>query len=287
MTNHGPRRTVAELMALYDLEPSVRHLFVEGNIDVAVFTHFLAVAVDAHRTILVSRLDDYVDVAELLSQQVTDEGVRTRLILLARHFESQAVGDGRSKHCLLCIVDRDAGVEESECLMATDYADLELYVWDEERLGHILRLGFGIVDLSELRTTMREVERRAIVTCECRRLIHSLGYGAAGPMKLAKYACAPGEVNISAYLVAHGGRVARNAAQLSKAVKDICQTVDPSDARLHMNGHDVIVIAARMLQNAGFRVNEPELRRLWFTGLEMHDLVAREELFAALVRRAW
>lgn len=276
-------RSVSELMLLYQLEPSTRHVFVEGKMDKAIISHFvmdLGLAGD------VLRLDEYVDMSELLATDVPKTGVRARLEMLAHEFDSRFEGSD-SGLCLTCIIDLDDGAHDpTDALLTTDYADMELYVWEAKRFTKLLQLSLGIDDEATIESLMASATERAMVSCRCRRIVHEMQLGARPPTRLTRFACPQsGVFDVEGYLRAFGSGVARHAPSIAARVRSEVRDTPPEQARLFMNGHDLIPIVATLLTKTGRKLTSIQLELLWFTVLVPRDLAQEENLFANLVQR--
>ena len=235
----------------------------------------------------VHRLDDYVDMSELLAEHQERTGVRARLILLAQAFDEWSAGvRGPS---LTCVVDRDDGSNPgSHSVLSTDYADLEMYAWTPIRVAKLLRLGFGIdVDADQVGSLMRYVEERAVPLCLCRRVVHERGEGAAPPKNVTRYACPrKGDFDLSGFIRAYGGPTAGNVVMIMNEVGRRTAAAAGEDARLHMNGHDLVSIATVAIQRVMRRTtSQSEVQSVWFASLEWRDLLESEPMFQALTHR--
>lgn len=279
------RRTVSELLTLYLVEPSIRHVFTEGRMDRALLSHFVRAGDFAAS---VHRLDDYVDVSELLANPQEETGVKARILLLAEAFGRWPASKERPRS-LTCIVDRDSGTTvNSHVVLVTDYSDIELYTWESSRIAKLLELGYGIdVTGGIVSDLMRFVEERAIPLCACRRVVHERGEGARPPTNITRYACPRrGGIDLIGFIRGYGGDITREALSIAEEVQRRIAAAGSEDARLHMNGHDVILIAAVAIHRiAGRTTVVPELERAWFSCLEWQDLLKSEPMFMALARR--
>lgn len=131
-----PRRTIAELVARYDLEPKLCDVIVEGQFDREVISRSL---LDAGQPPRIVYEVDTVDVPDdLVAQYGFTMGNKQRVIVLAR--ELVRLPDTCAFRCL---VDRDldhwfGSMEQVKRLLWTDYCALELYFFSDEVLQDIL-----------------------------------------------------------------------------------------------------------------------------------------------------
>lgn len=129
------RRTVDYLVALYELEPSIKDVFVEGQVDRTIIEWYLGE---------VGR--DQVSVYEIdvIHVEVKRGGNRGRVIELSRILDERlwSAVDGK-----LCIVDRDCddflgGIVVNRFLAYTDPTCIEGYLAKEDLLGKFSLLYF-------------------------------------------------------------------------------------------------------------------------------------------------
>jgi len=125
-----PRRTLPELLFLYEVEPSIKDVFVEGDYDVAVVGRFLR---DIGATTVVVRSIDTVEIDDACLRCIgRDVGNRERVIFLAEQTSAVLSMEGR----ILCIADRDHSdwigcLPTIRDLVLTDFSCMDAYVWSE------------------------------------------------------------------------------------------------------------------------------------------------------------
>ena len=127
----GEFRRVAELAALYELEPTLRDVFVEGPSDRGLLKAFL----NSHnrRDVSVYSIDTVeIDGGDLQREQLPDNN-RSRVIYLAAALERETSVPLRSR--VVCIADADLdhvrGIRrDHELLIYTDYTSLEISAFD-------------------------------------------------------------------------------------------------------------------------------------------------------------
>ena len=129
------RRSIPELKARFEFEPSLDDVFVEGSFDRDILDHCLQKA-SSHRVVYEI---DSVDVpcTVVASHQLTS-GNKQRVIALAR--ELQIVGN---QTCYVCLVDKDLDhwfgeLEVTHGLKWTTYCSMELHFFTKEFLEDIL-----------------------------------------------------------------------------------------------------------------------------------------------------
>jgi len=143
----GERYTVAELAALYEYEPTLRDVYVEGRTDVGLLTWYFK----GHGlTAIAFAVDDRVEVpGDLCRGLGQDTNARGRAIALAIALEE---GLGASQTAATVVVDADFNwltgpypVRRS-CLLMTDWPAMEQYASAERPLTKFLRVGAHVPD---------------------------------------------------------------------------------------------------------------------------------------------
>ncbi|WP_326651087.1 DUF4435 domain-containing protein [Streptomyces anthocyanicus] len=160
-----PRRRIEELVALYEFEPEIVDLFVEGRSDRVLFEHLLD---DAGEHVRVWEVDDIDIPAEMVASVGEFVGAKGRVVALAAELEQRLADDGT--YSVLCIVDADFDhiirpeVKASKFLAATDFSCLESYYWNPKTVRKYLGLSLhGSVPLkhdqfmSEVENVVSEV----------------------------------------------------------------------------------------------------------------------------------
>lgn len=158
--NAVERRSLSELITLYQLEPSLRDVFVEGMFDRRLFSWVLR-GRDRRRTHIY--IIDEVDVPDaVLVAYGLRSGARSKVIALAKELDS-ALPRGSCQ--VTCVVDSNCegalGISH-ECgrLLQTDYADLDGYLLTEGTIGRFLTMVFGLdLDPQGLLRTYFEILR--------------------------------------------------------------------------------------------------------------------------------
>ena len=159
----GDRRRIEELFVRYELEPTLRDVFVEGGADAALISQFLKdsnctdVSVYEISTVAVSR--------ELLDELDLEGNDKGRAIGLGMTMEAKL---GQDNAQVTCVVDSDFDVvlqKEYECRMVlfTDYTCLEMYLFSAETIDKFFSVflrGFpfsSVMVLRALTDTLQEV----------------------------------------------------------------------------------------------------------------------------------
>ena len=138
----SPRLPLDVLVTEYMLHIDRRDLYVEGRDDRAVLEWFLeSVSVSNVRVL---EIDSVEITAEDLRRHNLNEGVKSRVLVLARELDNTLPENTPQ---VLCIVDADFDylldrIESNRFLAYTDGTSLEMYAFSETALKRVLRLGF-------------------------------------------------------------------------------------------------------------------------------------------------
>ncbi len=133
------RRSISELAALYQLEPEIRDVFVEGRHDRALFAWYLR-----HRTVrnVAVREIDVIDVPSgLVVDQQLDIGARGRILTLAFHLSRKL--NQQSRKCPTFVVDADFDYATDQdgkggLVLVTDFACTEAYLFSEHVIDKLV-----------------------------------------------------------------------------------------------------------------------------------------------------
>lgn len=134
------RRTIAELVARYQLEPSLRDVYVEGPFDASLLTWFLNAggannaAVYTISTVEISSL--------VLAKHSLTSGEKQRVVAFAREIMT-ALGDCPE---VTCVIDADLDrvfktIPTEAIVLVTDYPSLETYLFQQALLEQLLAVG--------------------------------------------------------------------------------------------------------------------------------------------------
>ena len=139
-----PRRTIEELQARYDYEPTIRDIYVEGFFDVDVIRWFLDCIQPTDVEVYpIETVDIPNDLPDGFSPK---GGNRTRVIRLANALEN-TVPEGR----VVCIVDSDFDLIATALgssglanrlrhLFRTDVTAMELYLFSTTSVAKLIRI---------------------------------------------------------------------------------------------------------------------------------------------------
>jgi len=135
MVSNLPRRSIDDLLFMYELEPSLEDVYVEGAFDKDILTACFEHAGETKR--IVYAVDSVEVPFAVLNKYGLTEGNKQRVIALAREFE--VLDDNGCKF----LVDRDLdhwfeALYSSRGLVWTRHCALELYFFTEDFLKRLL-----------------------------------------------------------------------------------------------------------------------------------------------------
>ena len=139
-----PRRTIAELVARYQLEPSLQDLFAEGLLDCRIYNWYLNQI--GSKSVSVFEIDSIDIPFDVLNSHGLSAGNRARVIALALELDSTFPHVLQS---VRCIADSDFDFifgyrTEANHLLYTDYSSVDLYMFEDYLLKKALWLGFRV-----------------------------------------------------------------------------------------------------------------------------------------------
>ncbi|MCI0463285.1 MAG: DUF4435 domain-containing protein [Gemmataceae bacterium] len=148
------RHTIDELRAKYDLEPSLRDVYVEGGLDAAVVEWVLRE--NGCRNAAVYEIETVDVPVEVLARHGLDDGEKGRVIGLCLELQGHLQSDNQ----VTGIVDRDydhlvGKTYACPLLLFTDYTCMEMYFFDETVITKFLHFVLRRPDQSTSALLMR------------------------------------------------------------------------------------------------------------------------------------
>ncbi|ACK70290.1 hypothetical protein PCC7424_1858 [Gloeothece citriformis PCC 7424] len=141
------RRSLDELLARYELEPTLRDVYVEGLTDKVIIEWFLEQCKQTNYAVY--DIDTVEIPAELLFSEGLVDNNRSRVIFLALYIEKH-LSNSKS---VICIADRDFSLIlnneniSSKFLLFTDYTSMDIYLFNEVIIEKFCRLVLRIPNL--------------------------------------------------------------------------------------------------------------------------------------------
>jgi hypothetical protein len=280
------RHTLEELLTLYEVEPEIRDVIVEGRSDAAMVRWYL----DSHGVnCRVYAIDDRVELgSDLVLQHDQEVGAKGRVVTLAVEASQAGVGSQ-----LTCIADADSDrllerTLSSEHLIYTDYGSVECYCLNTRTLDKFLRLVIGapqevsaesvleavlicLSDIFTVRASMKSVAPECAVLKKFVKCIKRTPSGLSLDVKdLIRRSLG-------------GGDEAAFAAVLASYEQLSARRV--TDPRESVRGHDIAPVLILHLRINSGGLTDPDAFEKALMGCLEVDLLDTEEAFMRLRRR--
>jgi hypothetical protein len=284
------KRRLTEIIALYELEPSLKDIYVEGENDARILSWFLRK--NGQHDVRVYT----IQVVEMPPSLFHPHGLnasctRDHVVLLSEEL-SERLRDARKR--LRCIADADFDRHLGRCrkndiLEYTDYTSVEVYLFNQETMGKFIHFAFhqSQVSVSELMRNLGQVLQRVFLF---RLANEKLGWGMTW-IDLKDYlSYGNGRIEfderrfVKNYLVknAKGG----DGDTFQKAVEESSTELAP-DVRQNIRGHDFTYLLFLMGRKCGgkrFTVKNWETFEALFCGFVEFEQITREPLFVSIGR---
>lgn len=282
------RSRVEELVTLYQLEPGIRDVYVEGGGDRAILAWFLVEC--GAPAVSVKEIGDVEVPPQLLVRRGCENSNRGRATALALELSSILGKDSRSATCVVdADFDRVLGRDRNcELLLLTDYSCMEMYFFEARtisKLAGLALLGFPrtgdqvIADLSAPLLDLFSVRLANFLLRWNLEGISFQGCLSLGPdgvrLHLDEY--------VRNYLVKNARLGERTV--FMEAVRESRKRAD-GDARHYINGHDFVsLLIWYVRQHKGFGGVHPQT--IWRSLFSCADSAALSEqvLFGSILRR--
>jgi hypothetical protein len=238
------RRTIGELKARYDLEPSLRDVFVEGRFDQDILSNCLRGA--EHHGRMIYDIDSVEVPTKLLTEHKLTDGNKQRVIALARELEQLP-----SECQYRCLVDRDLDhwlgpLETTARLVWTEYCSMELYFFMSELLRDIVittaksKINNWQEYLDSLVSTLRQMYALRLADSELSWSIEWLTVGRCLSSKESRIVF--DNANYTDRLLKKNGKIKEKQKFLSAV--DCWLDKLSGDPRTYIRGHDLIDLLA-------------------------------------------
>lgn len=283
-------RKVSEIIAIAQLEPSLKNIYVEGMDDWYLINDFL----NHHKKTGIGLYTiDSVDFSELYEKfsgddvKALESNNKKRVILLASTIESNTNGLTLP---LICLIDRDwdfvtNDVKNGKYIVYTDYNSMELYLMNIETVDKYLRQGFRINNpktemlISSIKPIVRQIfHLRCFTKNENEPMI---GNDRDFSFEKSTYKCKLNFESLWAKTINNRG-LASKAGEL----KDLYNqriAVD-CDEKLEIRGHDFIHYLCLCVKRikSNFRLEDEYFSHLFWSYLDLEKL-AQEPLFRRIL----
>jgi hypothetical protein len=281
------RRGLEELVAMYQLEPSIRDVYVEGGLDEALVEWFFA-----------ARNVGDVDVTEINAVEISADLVlarglennnRGRLIALAgvmeRHLGPDAVA-------VTCLVDADFDrvlEKNNDCrlLLMTDFSSMELYFFDVPHLTKFLRVVVRKFPKAAA-DVIAEIQEPLKDLFAIRTANYVLGWNL--PLIPFEKCCKVTRTGVRLDVADYMGRFLNADGRRSEKMKfervyTQCKAKFKGDVRNFIHGHDLLhLLAWYIRQHKGHNLSRETVERSFFSCAESNSL-GEHMMFRQLLER--
>ncbi|WML82555.1 hypothetical protein [Streptomyces sp. VNUA74] len=270
MQEAGYRRTIEELVTLYEVEPDVRDIFVEGRSDRNFLSEYLSDEVGA-TLCSVYDVSDRVEVpdGELLKAGLL-VGKRGRIIWLAQELAQRIPGHESA----LLVADKDFASlgadpkDEIHGLLYTDFSSMEAYALNDRTLSKFLRVAIGAPDYVTPTSLISAIKPALICLFVIRLCLRDSGTQAVIPAKvLSKWDLDDNsEAKVREVFRLSLDKVPRDerngkTPDFLLAEYVACRDKVVGEFRDYINGHDVSVAIVRFLKSECAHVFNADARR--------------------------
>ncbi|MFF2619012.1 hypothetical protein [Kitasatospora sp. NPDC058046] len=267
----GELRTPEELATLYELEPEIRDIIVEGRSDEQTFRWYTS-ATRPEGLVRVYAVSDRVHLpdADLLEHGLLT-GERSRVL----HLSQRATRLGVHDRSLRLVIDADflsLGLDtdaENGYLLRTDYSSLEAYAFNDATIGKLLTMGLGAPERVTAQGLIGAIRPVLIALFLVRACLRESGTGAGVPGKAAERmytgrhdidAAVEEVLRLALDRVPRADRGPTVKTALMKRYQELVPQVR-GDARHFINGHDISELLVQYLKAECKNVFNHEARR--------------------------
>ena len=282
------RSTLDELRAKYDLEPTLRDVYVEGGLDAAIVEWLFRGSRCGHVSVL--EICNVEIPSDLLTQYGLQDGEKRRVIALCRELESQ-ISPGTQ---VTGIVDRDydrlLGVAHAcPLLLFSDFACMEMYFAETSVLEKYLHFVLRRTDqsartlLGRMMPILQEIFLIRTANQELGLCLHWLDIKDQCDVTSQGMRFDPHEF-IRKYL--NKNAKLQESERFDEKTKSYRSRLN-SDPRHHANGHDFVQLLSlhvrRVLKNKN--VSDIEVVEKHLTTCLDYSLLAQQPMFSTLLHR--
>jgi len=284
-----PRRNIDELMFLYEIEPTIKDVFVEGPFDASIINWYI------HEKKLLGVSAYTIDTIDIEQSLVLQDGESSnnkgRLLYLAKYYFERCTNDLGQ---LTCIVDLDfCGLLNKKVdiasLLYTDYSCMESYFLSVE----IMQKFFIIIcnrtnwPVSTILTTFNNILKTLFII----KLVNvALGLNLVPLKRLACISLEDWEITFDSddYIIRYLNKnnMLKKLPEFKKCIKDYNKKL-VKDNKYYVNGHDFIILLSWYLHQKGVRsriVNEHNISRILASSLTI-EYCDQNKMFKRLLRR--
>ena len=296
------RRKLDELVTLYELEPSLNDVYVEGLTDKSIIQWFLDKSNLDTKNCAVYEIDTVDIPTDQLLVLGLNNSNRSRVIFLA--FQLQSLSEG-SLPPVICIADKDfdnliaSSHIESELLLFTDYTSIDRYLFDSNIIEKFLKLALRKDDLEAvniLENIYPSLEEMFLLRAANQSLSYGMEWLLPGALKdcfknnKKRRKGDPLEFDSNAFVDKYLNKNDRSSEKIAflDKVKEL-RNKNISEIRNKIRGHDFIQLFCWYIEpylpknKKGF--SEPEIVLGTLLCCLDVDYLMQEKLFQELTRR--
>lgn len=288
MTSPEQRR-IDELVAMYQLEPTIRDIYVEGGTDRSVLEWFFTES--GFPSVGVREIETVEVSPDVLRKLGCENNNRGRVIALARELREALGGASRSATCVAdADFDRALGrTHNCEFLLLTDYSCLEMYFFDARVVSKLINLALGGFPqrperlLTELTGPLLDLFSIRLANFALQWNMHGVEF--TGHLRMNRRGLRLDVERYTRTYLAANDRLADRAA-FAQAVREGRAKMN-GDPRHYINGHDFVHLLVWYVRSRrGFGGVHPQaIERSLFACAESAALSAHG-LFRSLLERA-
>lgn len=283
----GERRTIAELLARYEFEPSLRDVYVEGSFDLRFLRWFFGQIEEPD--IKVYSIDAVEIPSSTVESRGVSDGARGRVFTLSLELHENGVAETQ----VACVIDTDLDklldvATDHPLLLRTDYTCMEMYLVNSATLGKFLELAIGLTSpgAEDLIKEMASVLREAFLT-----RVGGAALGILFNWLSVERCCSLGVAGIEfdrddfLTRLLHKNAMHDTRSPLEVKIAEFRGRLG-KDVRTHMHGHDFTELLAWYLNRRNVRElgGAKGVARLLLGCVEL-SVIADEGLFQELRRR--
>lgn len=278
---NGDRYSLEALLALYEYEPDLRDLYVEGATDVAFLRWFLQER--GINSVGIFAVGDRVEIPrDVLEDFGLSSGEKQRVVALALCAQASL---GSEQKSITCVADADTDhligpiPLGGECLIITEIPALENYALEEAPMTRVLQKGLAVsaeVDVPGMLSILRR-ELREILAA--RAALHAFGIGCladvAGACDFGAHETGKTTLEVlnrSFSKVRRDERPIPYPALVEWAI-DLLTAAEELDQ--HGRGHDIAPVVTKMLGVRGALANAEALEAVMRSSVDVSDLLGR------------
>lgn len=302
-TTSGTKRTLDELITLYDLEPELSEIITEGRTDAALIRWFLN-RVDSDTAVfcVTDRLD--TPAAEV-SGRGLNIGNRGYVIANALMLQERTSGPTSRRVTFVYDIDDDVisgrSAPRADCLVSTDYTSMEMYCFAVKPIDKLLRLTLRAQDDINAESVLMAVSEPLTQVFYARSILarqqRPIGVSDAIDRK-CRLSGEVVEIDTRALVessISSAGGANALGVDVDSILSDLYQELAscPAEIRLAIRGHDFTRVCCFYLKTrypSLFKEDRlpyktPQVfENILITCLEVDDLVG-EPLFQFLIKR--